>query len=114
MIKRKFYEVAPKIHYKGILFHIRSQHSERDVLACLHSDRLTVIGEVHLTSAGRGVRTAVDLGRVRGASVHLAVTELNVASNGVCDHWRRLRVVCGLKTDNGYNYLWSIISDLRI
>lgn len=70
----------------------------RYVLACLHLNRLTMIGEVRLTSAGRGVRAAVHLGRVRWTAIHFAVTELDVASDCIGYHWRVCRVLGCLKS----------------
>lgn len=44
-------------------------------------------------SAGRGVRAAVHLGRVRWTAIHFAVTELDVASDCIGYHWRVCRVL---------------------
>lgn len=63
-------------------------------LVAVASDRVALmIGEVRLTSAGRGVRAAVHLGRVRWTAIHFAVTELDVASDCIGYHWRVCRVL---------------------
>lgn len=69
-------------------------------ISCLHLNRLTVFGWLPLTSAGCRCGAPVShrlRGRVRWASsIHLGVTEQDVAADGVCYH-RGSGVVRGLK-----------------